>query len=254
MKNIEEKGHIHPLTQIINEVVGAFSGLGFTVAEGPEIEDEYHNFDALNVPADHPARDMWDTFWLKSGNVKKLLRTHTSPVQIRYMEEMLKAGQKPPFRILVPGKCYRYEATDARHEAQFYQIEGLFVGSKVSVADMKGCLEAFSKKVFGPEAQVRLRPSFFPFVEPGFEVDMLCPACFGQTQEKKCSVCGGSGWLEIMGAGLVHPHVFESVGLDPKEGQGFAFGMGADRLAMVRWGVEDIRHFYNGDLRFIKQF
>lgn len=248
----ELKGHIHPLTQIINEVVDAFRDLGFEVAEGPEIEDEYHNFDALNVPADHPARDMWDTFWLKTPSgvegLKKLLRTHTSPVQIRYLE-----NNKPPLKIIVPGKVFRYEATDARHEAQFFQIEGLMVDKKVSVADMKGSLEYFLKKIFDQNVQIRLRPSFFPFVEPGFEVDMICPKCLNQKQEK-CSVCGSSGWLEIMGAGLVHPHVFESVGLDPDEWQGFAFGMGPERLAMVKWGIEDIRHFYSGDLRFINQF
>ncbi|MFA5023302.1 MAG: phenylalanine--tRNA ligase subunit alpha, partial [Candidatus Paceibacterota bacterium] len=263
MAERELKGHIHPLTQIINEVVDAFRDLGFEVAEGPEIEDEYHNFDALNVPADHPARDMWDTFWLASPKqnaeageerLKKLLRTHTSPVQVRYLE-----NNKPPFRIIVPGKVFRYEATDARHEAQFFQIEGLMVDKKVSVADMKGSLEHFLQKIFGKDVQIRLRPSFFPFVEPGFEVDMLCPKCFnasdinGETSPK-CSVCGSSGWLEIMGAGLVHPHVFESVGLDPNEWQGFAFGMGPERLAMVKWGIDDIRNFYGGDLRFIQQF
>ena len=249
MTEREQKGHIHPLTQIINEVVDAFRDLGFVVAEGPEIEDEYHNFDALNVPADHPARDMWDTFWLKPENTKKLLRTHTSPVQVRYLE-----NNKPPLRIIVPGKVFRYEATDARHEAQFFQIEGLLVDKKVSVADMKGSLEHFLQKIFGQNVQIRLRPSFFPFVEPGFEVDMICPACLGQNKEKKCSVCGDTGWLEIMGAGLVHPHVFKSVGLNPDEWQGFAFGIGPERLAMVKWGIEDIRNFYNGDLRFINQF
>ncbi|MFA6254334.1 MAG: phenylalanine--tRNA ligase subunit alpha [Candidatus Paceibacterota bacterium] len=254
MAEREQAGHAHPLTQIINEVVDAFRDLGFVVAEGPEIEDEYHNFDALNVPADHPARDMWDTFWLKPENTKKLLRTHTSPVQVRYLE-----NNKPPLRIIVPGKVFRYEATDARHEAQFYQIEGLMVGHKVSVADMKGSLEHFLQKIFGKDVQIRLRPSFFPFVEPGFEVDMLCPKCFaspninGETSPK-CSVCGNSGWLEIMGAGLVYPHVFRSVGLDTEEWQGFAFGMGPERLAMVKWGIDDIRNFYSGDLRFINQF
>jgi len=287
MAEREKIGHIHPLTQIINEVVDAFRDLGFMVAEGPEIEDEYHNFDALNVPADHPARDMWDTFWLKNPKgvssfelsagsknsesepksqnlkAKSLLRTHTSPVQVRYLEK-----NKPPLRIIVPGKVFRYEATDARHEAQFFQIEGLMVDHKVSVADMKGSLEHFLQKIFGRDVQIRLRPSFFPFVEPGFEVDMLCPKClatpksvladeggFGiKADSPKCSVCGNSGWLEIMGAGLVHPHVFESVGLDPNEWQGFAFGMGPERLAMVKWGIDDIRNFYSGDLRFINQF
>jgi len=266
----EQRGHFHPLTQIINEVVDAFRDLGFVVAEGPEIEDEYHNFDALNVPADHPARDMWDTFWLATPKqnaeageerLKKLLRTHTSPVQIRYLK-----NNKPPLRIIVPGKVFRYEATDARHEAQFFQIEGLMVDKKVSVADMKGSLEHFLQKIFGQNVQIRLRPSFFPFVEPGFEVDMICPRCFGGRQGESfggssrvplgdnCSVCGNTGWLEIMGAGLVHPHVFKSVGLSPDEWQGFAFGLGPERLAMVKWGIEDIRNFYSGDLRFIKQF
>lgn len=248
MAEREKVGHIHPLTQIINEVVDAFRDLDFVVAEGPEIEDEYHNFDALNVPADHPARDMWDTFWLKPEKTKKLLRTHTSPVQVRYLE-----NNKPPFRIIVPGKVFRYEATDARHEAQFFQIEGLMVDKKVSVAEMKGSLEHFLQKIFGQDVEIRLRPSFFPFVEPGFEVDMICPKCLNKTHDK-CSVCGGGGWLEIMGAGLVHPHVFESVGLNSNEWQGFAFGMGPERLAMVKWGIEDIRNFYSGDNRFIQQF
>lgn len=256
MPSLNNKGHIHPLTQIINQVVDAFRDLDFTLAEGPEIEDEYHNFDALNVPADHPARDMWDTFWLaRSGsddnNNKKLLRTHTSPVQVRFMEKF-----KPPFRILAPGKVFRYEATDARHEAQFYQIEGLAVDRQMTVAEMKGSLEYFLKKIFGPEVNIRLRPSFFPFVEPGFEVDMLCPRCIGgeKPKEDKCPLCGGGGWLEIMGAGMVHPNVFRSVGLNPEEWKGFAFGMGPERIAMIKNGIEDIRNFYNGDLRFIKQF
>lgn len=244
----DKVGHLHPLTQIINETVDAFREIGFSVAEGPEIEDEYHNFDALNVPADHPARDMWDTFWLKPAGSGRLLRTHTSPVQIRYLE-----NNRPPLRIIVPGKVFRYEATDARHEAQFFQIEGLLVDELVGVSEMKSVLDHALKKIFGPQVKSRLRPSFFPFVEPGFELDMICPKCLTKGQEK-CSVCGNSGWLEIMGAGLVHPHVFQSVGLDPNEWQGFAFGLGVERLAMVKWGVDDTRDFYNGDLRFVNQF
>jgi len=258
----EEKGHLHPLTQVINQVVGVFRDLDFVVAEGPEVEDENHNFNFLNVPADHPARDMQDTFWLKipSGveGPKKLLRTQTSAVQVRYLEEMLKEGKEPPLRILVPGKVYRQEATDARHEAQFGQIEGLLVDKNVSVAHLKGYLEKFFAGLYGENREVRLRPSFFPFVEPGFEFDLVCLRCHdekgGPVRGNQCSLCSGTGWIEMGGAGLVHPNVFRAVGLDEKVWSGFAFGIGTERLAMLKWGVDDIRLFASGDLRFLKQF
>jgi len=231
------------------EIAKIFGQIGFEVASGPEIEDEWHNFDALNVPKDHPAREMQDTFWLKEPKSvqpttnnrrlttsRRLLRTHTSPVQIRYMEEKLKAGIKPPYRIIVPGKVFRNEATDATHEAQFYQVEGLYVDKKVSLADLKGTVLSFFKEFFGPDAEIRFRPSFFPFTEPSVEVDVLF----------------GDRWLEMAGAGLVHPNVFKTVGLEGY--RGFAFGCGVDRLLMVRHGIPDIRLFYSGDLRFVNQF
>lgn len=248
MSETVKKGHIHPLTQVIWEVCEAFREMGFEVAEGPEVEDEFHNFDALNIPADHPARDMQDTFWLK--DIPKLLRTHTSPVQVRSME-----ANKPPLRFVVPGKVFRQEATDARHEAQFHQIEGLLVDKNVTVAHLKGYIDKFFKKLYGEEVSSRLRPSFFSFVEPGFEVDLKCFNCknTGLVDGKKCSVCGGTGWLEIGGAGMVHPNVFKAAGLDPNEWSGWAFGLGAERLAMLKYGIEDIRKFSDGDLRLINQ-
>ncbi|HCB35800.1 MAG: phenylalanine--tRNA ligase subunit alpha [Candidatus Taylorbacteria bacterium RIFCSPHIGHO2_02_49_25] len=260
----KEKGHLHPISRAILEIAEIFGQIGFEVASGPEIEDEWHNFDALNVPKDHPSRDMQDTFWLKQpksesltvnplsltkerGGKKSrqglkikderlLLRTHTSPVQIRYMEEKLKAGIKPPYRIIVPGKVFRNEATDATHEAQFFQVEGLYVDKEVSLAHLKGTILHFFKKYFGPDAEIRFRPSFFSFVEPGIEVDVKF----------------GDRWLEMMGAGLVHPNVFRAVGLEGY--RGFAFGGGIDRFLMVKYGIPDIRLFYSGDLRFINQF
>ena len=240
LMNEEKKGHIHPLTQVITEVVEIFKELGFVVADGPEIETEFHNFNALNVPPDHPARDMQDTFWLKPADSRKLLRTQTSAVQIRYM---------------APGKIFRNEATDATHEAQFYQLEGLMVDKDVTMAHLKGTLELFLKKLFGESVNIRLRPSYFPFVEPGIEIDMSCSKCL-QIPEKmdKCSMCKGTGWVEIMGAGMVHPAVFKSVGVDPDKWRGFAFGIGVDRLVLLKYGIEDIRLLYSGDLRFIEQF
>ena len=235
-------GHLHPLSQIIRAAVDIFSDLGFAVASGPEVETDYYNFDALNVPKDHPARDMQDTFWLKAGNV---LRTHTSPVQVRYME-----AHKPPLRIVVPGRVFRHEATDATHEAQFYQLEGLMVDRGVSMAHLKGVLGEFFKKLFGLDVQIRLRPSYFPFVEPGAEIDMSCFKCSGQG----CGVCKQTGWIEIMGAGMVHPNVLTGVGIDPNEWSGFAFGVGVDRLAMLKYGIDDVRLFYSGDVRFVNQF
>jgi phenylalanyl-tRNA synthetase alpha chain len=256
------KGHLHPLTLILRDVAAIFSSLGFEIADGPEVEDEYHNFDALNIPQGHPAREMWDTFWIRGPGDKEksrspnktgvktkssrlLLRTHTSPVQIRYMET-----HNPPIRIIAPGRVFRYEATDASHDIQFYQLEGLVVERNMSIANFKAVIAAFFSKLFGKEISVRLRPSYFPFVEPGFEVDISCLACGGSG----CSVCKKSGWLELAGAGMVHPNVFKAVGYNPKDMQGFAFGMGVDRLAMMKYKIPDIRLFHSGDIRFLEQF
>jgi phenylalanyl-tRNA synthetase alpha chain len=221
------KGTLHPLTLTLNEVVSIFAAQGFSVALGPELEDEWHNFDALNVPKDHPARDMQDTFWIKD-KPGFVLRTHTSPVQIRYMQ-----SHTPPFAIIAPGKVFRNEATDATHEAQFYQIEGLVVGEGITAEHLKGTLLNCFKALFGEQTEIRLRPSFFPFVEPGFEVDVKV----------------GNKWLEICGAGMVHPNVFASVGYDPNTVSGFAFGAGLDRLAKVKFDITDVRLLYEGDLR-----
>lgn len=234
----EDKGHIHPITRVVNEAEEIFSKLGFATIHGPEIETEHYNFDMLNIPADHPARDMWDTFWLKSkgkDQKSKLLRTHTSPVQVRYAE-----SHKPPFRIIVPGKTFRHEATDSTHEAQFHQLEGLVVDKGITLANLKWTLEKFFKEFFGPGSKVRLRPSYFPFTEPSVEVDVWHP------EQNK--------WLEIMGAGLVHPQVIKNFGLDPDEYSGFAFGCGLERLAIIKYGIPDIRMFFDGDLRMINQF
>lgn len=239
------KGHIHPLSQMLEEITAIFFDMGFTVAEGPEVESEHYNFDTLNIPEHHPARDMWDTFWLKPQNAGKLLRTHTSPVQVRFME-----ANTPPLAIIAPGKVYRHEATDATHEAQFYQLEGLMIGEDISLAHMKGVLEHFFEKFFGSKVVLRLRPSYFPFVEPGVEVDMSCFKCTG----KGCSVCKQTGWIEIMGAGMVHPKVLEAAGVDSSKFQGFAFGAGIDRFAMLKYGIDDVRLLYSGDLRFVTQF
>lgn len=240
----EIKGHIHPLTRTMDEIVRIFTELGFEVALGPEIETEYYNFDALNVPKDHPARDMQDTFWIK-GVKETVLRTHTSPVQIRYMEK-----NKPPLRIVVPGKVFRYEATDATHETQFHQVEGLVVGENVTMAGLKGVLELFFKKLFGNDIKMRMRPSYFPFVEPGVEIDVSCFLCNGAG----CNVCKKSGWIEVMGGGMVHPNVLHASGIDPRKYSGLAFGIGVDRLVMLKYGIEDIRLLYAGDLRFVNQF
>ena len=234
--NQETHGTAHPITLITNKMVGIFSELGFEVVLGPEMETEYYNFDALNVPKDHPARDMQDTFWIKN-EPGKLLRTQTSGVQIRYMEEMIKQGIKPPFAIIVPGKVFRNEATDATHEMQFHQLEGLMVGKGISVANLKAVLLESLKKLFGSETEIRLRPSFFPFVEPGFEVD----------------VWTGKKWIEILGAGMVHPEVLRKGGLDPAEYSGFAFGIGIERLVMMKYGVPDLRLLFQGDAR-LNQF
>jgi len=251
-----ESGHLHPLTLIQREIEEIFNSMGFEIAEGPEIESEWYNFDGLNFPPDHPAREMQDTFFLKQKNREKLppskkfvLRTHTSPVQIRYMEK-----HQPPLRIIVPGRVFRHEATDAGHESNFYHLEGLMVGKDISVANFKAIIEEFLRRLFKTDLEIRLRPSYFPFVEPGFEIDMTCLICKG----KGCFLCSKTGWLELMGAGMVHPNVFKNSGLIPhqlnNEGwQGFAFGIGLDRLSMMKYKINDIRLFYSGNLRFLKQ-
>jgi len=219
--------------------------MGFSVVEGPEIENEWYNFDALNIPKDHPARDMWDTLYLK--NPKLLLRTHTSPVQIRFMEK-----NQPPLRIIVPGRVFRHEATDASHEINFYHVEGLMVDKKgkVNAANFKAIIEEFFSRFFRKRVEIRLRPSYFPFTEPSFEIDVSCPICNG----RGCPACKNSGWVETLGAGMVHPNVIKNSGLDQKIWQGFAFGIGMDRLAMMKYKINDIRLFYSGDLRFLQQF
>lgn len=241
------KGHIHPISSLIREASQIFGRMGFYIAEGPLLEDEKHNFDDLNVPKDHPARDMQDTFFIKDMP-EHVLRTHTSPVQIRYMEEQIKKGIQPPYRVIVPGKVFRNEATDMTHEAEFFQLEGLVVGEDVSLAHLKGALEQFFRELFkGANVEVRFRPSFFPFVEPGVEVDMRLVG--GDVPEKL-----RDKWIEMMGAGMVHPNVLRNAGVDPSKYQGFAFGMGLDRLAMLRWGIDDVRLMHSADLRFINQF
>ncbi|MBI4991595.1 MAG: phenylalanine--tRNA ligase subunit alpha [Candidatus Harrisonbacteria bacterium] len=244
-----ETGHLHPLTLVEKEIREIFKAMNFSVVEGPEVETEYYNFDALNVPKDHPAREMHDTFWLKQFGKTRggrlLLRTHTSPIQIHYMET-----HQPPFQIVGPGRAFRYEATDASHETNFHQIEALMVGKDVTLANFKFVIQEFFKRLFKKKVQIRLRPSYFPFVEPGLEVDIQCVKCDG----KGCNICKESGWLEVMGAGMVHPKVFEAVRYNPKEWRGFAFGLGPERIAMIKYNIPDIRLFYSGDLRFIKQF
>ncbi|MCK6462260.1 MAG: phenylalanine--tRNA ligase subunit alpha [Candidatus Pacebacteria bacterium] len=251
-----ERGHLHPLTQVTERACDIFQSMGFEIADGPELENEFYNFDALNIPKDHPARAMWDTFWLKDSqkilNLKSkisnlsadrqdlkqeerfLMRTHTSNVQIRYMET-----HNPPFRIIAPGRVFRYEATDATHEIQFYQLEALMIDKKTNLANLKAVIKIFLQRFFNDDKiEVRFRPSYFPFVEPGVEIDM-------KFKDK---------WLEIGGAGMVHPKVLESVKLEGQGWQGFAFGMGLDRLAMIKYKIDDVRLFYSGDLRFIRQF
>lgn len=235
-------GHQHLISRTLDEIVAIFSGLGFAVAEGPEVETDYYNFEALNMPADHPARDMQDSFYFSP---EMLLRTHTSPVQIRTMEH----SRPEPIRIIAPGRVYRRD-DDATHSPMFYQVEGLVVDKRVSLADLKGVLLAFAKAMFGPERQIRLRSSFFPFTEPSAEVDISCFVCDGGG----CNLCKQTGWLEILGSGLVHPKVLAASGYDPEAVSGFAFGMGVERIAMLKYGVDDIRHLYTNDMRFLKQF
>jgi len=241
-------GHFHPLTLLKKQVKGIFYSMGFEILEGPEVETEYYNFEALNIPKGHPARDFWDTFYLKeeiSNKTKLLLRTHTSPMQIRVMEK-----EKPPLRVCVIGKCFRHEATDASHEHTLYQIEGFAVDKNISVVNLVYTLKSFLGNLFNQKVEIRLRPSYFPFVEPGFEVDMKCLNCDG----KGCPVCSYTGWIEMLGSGMIHPKVFEAVGYPKNKYTGFAFGIGLDRLAMMKYKIDDIRWFHSGDLRFIRQF
>jgi phenylalanyl-tRNA synthetase alpha chain len=242
-------GRLHITTQILEEICDIFTSMGFQIAEGPAVESEYYNFEALNMPADHPARDMFATLWLdfrtERGDKLMLLRTHTSPVQIRVMEK-----SRPPIRVIAPGRVFRYEATDATHEWMFYQVEGLAVDRNITLADLKGTLFEFARRLFGEDRKCRFRCDYFPFVEPGVEVAIDCLVCRGAG----CRLCGNSGWIEILGAGMVHPDVLRRVNIDPDVYSGFAFGMGVERIPMLRYGIDDIRLFYGNDLRFLKQF
>ncbi len=243
------RGHLHPVSQALGEISSIFTAMGFQVLEGPEVEWDYYNFDMLNMPKEHPARAATDTFWIDAPPNDKgwqmLLRTHTSPMQVRTMEKT-----KPPIRIVVPGIVHRYEATDATHLSMFSQIEGLAVDEGISMADLKGTLHEFARRFFGPDRRVRFRCDFFPYVEPGAEMAVECAVCRGDG----CRLCGGSGWIEVLGSGMVHPSVLEGVGIDPKKYSGFAFGMGIERIPLLRHGIEDIRLFYGSDLRFLRQF
>lgn len=236
------QGTIHPVELILKATEDIFLGMGFTIIDGPEIELDYYNFEALNIPKDHPARDVQDSFYVTPDI---LLRTQTSPMQVRTME-----NQSPPVRIISAGKCYRRDSIDNTHTPMFHQIEGLAVDEDISLADLKGVITEFCKQIFGKDRIIRFRPGYFPFVEPGAEVDVSCGLCHG----KGCSSCGNSGWLEIMGAGMVHPHVLEMVGYDAEKYTGFAFGMGAERIAMLKYGINDIRLFFENDIRFLTQF
>jgi len=255
-----ETGCLHPLTLIQRKIIEIFQTMGFSVVEGPEIETEWYNFDGLGMLKDHPARDMQDTLWLKpeknknkketinkknNKSEKKLMRTQTSAVQIRFMEK-----NNPPFRIVIPGRVFRHEATDASHEIQFYQLEALMVDKDISLTNLKGVLEVFIKQFFGEDTKFRWRPGYFPYVEPGLEIDIECNLCKG----KGCSACKYTGWVEVLGSGMIHPNVFKAAGYNPENWQGFALGMGVDRLAMLKYKINDIRLFYSGDLRFLKQF
>ena len=247
---VPQLGYRHPLSLVRDEVIEIFTRLGYQVLEGPEIEDDYHNFEALNMPADHPARDMQDTLYLQTplqlgGRPLSLLRTHTSAMQIRHMEH-----NPPPVRLVAIGPVYRKDNLDLTHTPMFHQVEGLVVGKGVTLADLKGTLTAMAEALFGSGSTVRFRPSFFPYTEPSAEVDIRCFRCKGAG----CPMCKKSGWIEILGSGMVHPAVFEAVGYDPDEYTGFAFGMGVERVALLKWGVDDIRLFYENDLRFLEQF
>jgi phenylalanyl-tRNA synthetase alpha chain len=240
-------GRLHPTTQILEEICNVFQNMGFQVIEGPDVEWDYYNFEALNIPQHHPARDMFATLWIDASMAgrARLLRTHTSPMQIRFMER-----ERPPIRAIVPGRVYRYEATDATHESIFYQVEGLAVDKGITLADLKGTLFDFCCRVFGEERKVRFRCDYFPFVEPGVEVAISCLVCKGTG----CRLCGYSGWIEILGAGMVHPDVLARVDINPDLYSGFAFGVGVERIPMLRYGIDDIRLFYSNDLRFLRQF
>ena len=239
---VTEAGTLHPLSSVLNDLIDLFKSMGFDVVDGPEVETEHYNFEALNVPADHPARDMQDTFYLGEG---LLLRTQTSAAQIRTMET-----RKPPIRIICPGRVYRADEVDATHSPVFHQVEGLVVDKGVTMCNLKGVLEQFAHEIYGPDTKVRFRPSFFPFTEPSVEVDVSCPECGG----KGCRVCKGEGWIEILGAGMVHPRVLKACGIDPDEYSGFAFGIGLDRLTTTRHKISDIRLLFENDLRFLRQF
>ena len=242
-------GGLHPTTLAAREICNAFASMGFQIVEGPEVEWDRYNFEMLNIPKHHPARDMFNTLWVdftdENGEQPMLLRTHTSPMQARIME-----SARPPIRVVVPGKVFRYEATDATHEWHFHQVEGLAVDEGITFADMKGTLYEFARQVFGRERRVRFRCDYFPFVEPGVDMSIDCFSCGG----KGCRICGGTGWIEIMGAGMVHPNVLEGVGYDHDVYTGFAFGIGIERVAMLKHGIEDIRLFYSNDVRFLRQF
>lgn len=240
----QELGHQHPITQIIAQICAIFTRMGFAVVFGPEVETEYNNFTGLNIPLEHPSRDAFDTFYLKD-RARQLLRSHTSPVQVRVMK-----AHKPPLAVVVPGRVYRPDAVDASHLFMFHQIEGFLVDKNIRFSDLKGMLEFFARSVFGQKIKMRFRPHFFPFTEPSVEVDISCIMCQGAG----CSVCGHKGWLEILGAGMIHPNVFTQVGYGPKAYTGFAFGMGIERIAMLKYGINDIRLFFGNDLRFLKQF
>ena len=235
-------GGLHPVSVVQYEIEDIFTSMGFTVLDGPHIETDYYNFEALNIPADHPARDMQDTFYFENGAI---LRTHTSPIQVRGME-----NNKPPFKVIGPGKVFRVERPDATHEAAFHQLEGMVVGEDINVAQLISTMKTLLSEIFKRDVDVRLRPGYFPFVEPGFELDIACQQCNG----KGCSVCKNIGWIELMPCGMVHPNVLKSGGIDPEKYSGFAFGLGLDRLVMMRYKIEDIRHLHSGDLRFSGQF
>ena len=241
-----ELGSRHPVSIVRQEIVDIFRKFGYDVAEGPEIEDDYHVFEALNFPANHPARDMQDTFFVSAGHLNPLLlRTHTSSVQVRTMERM-----EPPIRVICPGRVFRNEAISARAHCIFHQVEGLYIDEGVTFADLKQAILLFAREMFGPDTQIRMRPSYFPFTEPSAEVDVSCNICHGQG----CNICKGTGWLEILGCGMVDPNVLEASGIDSKKYSGFAFGMGLERIAMLKWRVNDLRHYFENDMRFLQEF
>lgn len=235
-------GHLHPVSQVLDDILATFTALGYEIVEGPEVEDDWYNFEALNMPKDHPARDMQDTFYLTNGQV---LRTHTSPMQIRYLE-----NHELPIKVVSPGKVYRNEDEDASHSWSFHQIEGLVIDRNITFSDLKGTLEVFARSIFGENTKTRFRPSFFPYTEPSAEMDASCPHCHGQG----CRSCGYSGWVEILGSGMVHPKVLQTMGIDPNEYSGFAFGLGPERVAMIKYEIPDIRYFWHPDTRFLEQF